>query len=169
MATLTEWTGTASDLLDALAGAVGERVAKTKAWPDSPRALAGRLRRAATFLRKIGIEIGFDREGRARTRIIRITITPQHPVPDCDGARQSAPSASSAPLPKSNQANGFAAPDLRTVGIDADDSGRMHLPTVRANPLISNGATAADGADANFAPQSAAIKTGTSDWRRGRI
>jgi hypothetical protein len=31
MATLTEWTGTASDLLDALAGAVGERVAKTKA------------------------------------------------------------------------------------------------------------------------------------------
>jgi hypothetical protein len=169
MATRTEWTGTASDLLGALAEAAGERVAKAKTWPDSPRALAGRLRRAATFLRKIGIEIGFDREGRARTRIIRITITPQHPVPDCDGARQSAPSASSAPLPKSNQANGFAAPDLRTISIDADDSGRMHLPTVRANPLISNGATTADGADANFAPQSAAIKTGTSDWRRGRI
>jgi len=31
----------------------------------------GHLRRAATFLRKIGTEIGFGREGRARTRIIR--------------------------------------------------------------------------------------------------
>ncbi len=77
MATRTEWTGTASDLLGALAEMAGERVAKSKTWPDSPRALAGRLRRAATFLRKIGIEIGFDREGRARTRIIRITTTPQ--------------------------------------------------------------------------------------------
>jgi hypothetical protein len=36
-----------------------------KNWPDSPRALAGRLRRAATFLRKVGMEIGFGREGRA--------------------------------------------------------------------------------------------------------
>ena len=73
MATRTEWTGTASDLLGALAEVVGERVAKSKTWPDSPRALAGRLRRAATFLRKIGIEIGFRRKGRARTRTITIT------------------------------------------------------------------------------------------------
>ena len=75
MATRTVWTGTASDLLGALAEVVGERVAKSKTWPDSPRALAGRLRRAATFLRKIGIEIGFGREGRARTRTINITTT----------------------------------------------------------------------------------------------
>ena len=73
MATQTEWTGTASDLLDALAEVAGERTAKSKTWPDSPRALAGRLRRAATFLRKVGIEIGFVREGRARTRTINIT------------------------------------------------------------------------------------------------
>ena len=60
-------------LLGALAEVAGERVATSKTWPDSPRALAGRLRRAATFLRKIGIEIGFGREGRARTRTINIT------------------------------------------------------------------------------------------------
>jgi hypothetical protein len=169
MATRTEWTGTASDLLGALAEAAGERVAKAKTWPDSPRALGGRLRRAATFLRKIGIEIGFKLEGRARTRMIRITIIPQHPVPDYERARQSPPSAPSAPLPKSNQANGFAAPDLRTVGNDADDSGRKHLATVRANPLISEGATAADGADANVGLKSAATNAGASGWRRGRI
>ena len=66
MLTQTEWTGTASDLLGALAVAAGERIAKSKTWPDSPRALSGRLRRAATFLRKVGIEISFGREGRAR-------------------------------------------------------------------------------------------------------
>jgi hypothetical protein len=69
----TVWTGTASNLLGALAEQAGERVAKSKTWPGSPRALAGRLRRAATFLRKIGIAIEFLREGAARTRIIRIS------------------------------------------------------------------------------------------------
>ena len=73
MAARMEWTGTASELLGALAEQAGERVAKSKTWPDSPRALSGRLRRAATFLRKIGIEITFDREGHERTRTIRIT------------------------------------------------------------------------------------------------
>jgi hypothetical protein len=71
MTTRMEWTGTASELLGALAELAGERAAKANSWPDSSRALAGRLRRAATFLRKIGIDIGFEREGRART--IRIT------------------------------------------------------------------------------------------------
>jgi hypothetical protein len=68
------WTGSATDLLGALGEAVGERVAKSKAWPDSARALSGRLRRAATSLRKIGIEIAFEREGRARTRTINIAF-----------------------------------------------------------------------------------------------
>jgi hypothetical protein len=166
MATRTEWTGTASDLLGALAEAAGERITNAKTWPDSPRALGGRLRRAATFLRKIGIEIAFDREGRARTRIIRITITPQHPVPDIAGARQSAPSASAAPLLKSSQADGFAAPDPRTVAINADDSRSVSDPTVCANPLKSNGGIAADDADANSRLQSAPTKTGTNGWRR---
>ena len=64
----TEWTGTATDLLGALAESAGERVAKSKTWPTSPRGLSGRLRRAATFLRKIGIEIDHVKEGRARTQ-----------------------------------------------------------------------------------------------------
>ena len=124
MATRTEWTGTASDLLGALAEAAGERAAKSKTWPDGPRALAGRLRRAATFLRKIGIEISFGREGRARTRTIHVATTPTHSTPESTGARPSASSAPSVFAPKSNPANGFAAPTPRTVANDADGSGR---------------------------------------------
>jgi hypothetical protein len=158
----TEWTGTASELLGALAEMAGERVAKAKAWPDSPRALAGRLRRAASFLRKIGIEIGFEREGRARTRVIRLTHASASPVQEKTGLQPSAPSASSAPMPKSNPANGFTAPDRRTVADDADGGGGGTASTVRANPLISNGGIVADGVDANHPLQCAPEKIG---WR----
>ena len=165
MATRTVWTGTASDLLGALAEIVGERVAKSKTWPDGPRALAGRLRRAATFLRKIGIEIGFGREGRARTRTINITTIQTFSTPEKPGAEPSAPSASSAPTSKSNPANGFPAQSVRTVARDADGSGQGNASTVRAKPLENNAGTAADGADANRAPQSAPEKTSVNGWR----
>ncbi len=79
MATRTEWTGTASDLLGDLAEVADEGVVKSRTWPGNPRALGGRLRRAATFLRKVGIEISFEREGRARTRTILITTVPSLP------------------------------------------------------------------------------------------
>src|SRR5262249_46478600 len=127
--------------------------------------LAGRLRRAATFLRKIGIEINFTKEGRARTRIIRITTTPTHAAPENTGAQPSAPSASSAPMLKSNQTNGLAAPDRRTVANDADGKGEGQVPTVRANLLKSNAGIAADGADANLTPQSGPEKTEAGGWR----
>ena len=165
MATRTVWTGTASDLLGALAEVVGERVAKSKTWPDGPRALAGRLRRAATFLRKIGIEIGFGREGRARTRTINITTIQPSAAPEKPGTQPSAPSASSAPTSKSNPANGFPAQSVRTVARDADGSGQGNASTVRAKSLENNAGTAADGADANRAPQSAPEKTSANGWR----
>jgi hypothetical protein len=165
MATRTEWTGTASHLLGALAEVVGERVAKSKTWPEGARALAGRLRRAATILRKIGIEICFGREGRARTRTISITTTQPSATPEKPGTQPSAPSASSAPAPKSNPTNGFSAQSVRTVACDADGSGNGNAPTVRANPWKINAVTAADGADAKFASQSGPEKAGAPGWR----
>jgi hypothetical protein len=65
MADRAQWTGSAADLLQAGTNRPG--------WPKSPRALAGRLRRAQTFLRTLGIEIVFGREGRLGTRTITIT------------------------------------------------------------------------------------------------
>jgi hypothetical protein len=165
IATRTVWTGTASDLLGALAEVASERVAKSKTWPDGPRALAGRLRRAATFLRKIGIEISFGREGRARTRIINITTIQPSAAPEKPGVQPSAPSASSAPTPKSNPANGVPAQSVRTVARDADGSGQGNASTVRAKSLENNAGTAADGAAANRAPQSAPGKTSVNGWR----
>jgi hypothetical protein len=161
----TEWTGTASDLLGALGEATGERIAKSKTWPDSPRALSGRLRRAATFLRKIGIKVSFEREGRARTRVIRITATSSDPVPERGGAQSSVSSAPSAPRPKSSPDNGFGAPDPRTIANDADGCAHGKVDSVRANPLKSDGRDDADGADANRAAHSGPDKIAATSWR----
>jgi hypothetical protein len=147
---------------------VGERVAKSKTWPDGPRALAGRLRRAATFLRKIGIEIGFGREGRARTRTINITTIPPSATPEKPGTQPSAPSAPSAVPLNVNSASGFASASLRTVAKDADGRGRAVASTVRANPLKNHGETAADGADANITPGSGRGQCKGTSWR-GRL
>src|SRR5215472_3967064 len=64
---------------------------------------------AATFLRKIGIEVTFVREGRARTRTIRLTI-----AEESGGAQPSAPSAPPALVSTSIAGNGLAAVPLRT-------------------------------------------------------
>ena len=69
MADRAQWTGSASDLLRAGTNVAG--------WPKNPHALAGRLRRAQTFLRTLGIEVVFSREGRSGTRTIKITAIGQ--------------------------------------------------------------------------------------------
>jgi len=55
MADRAQWTGRASDLLQA--------GTNRSLWPQSARALAGRLRRAQTLFRTLGIKIVSDRRG----------------------------------------------------------------------------------------------------------
>lgn len=165
MVSRTVWTGTASNLLGVLGEVVGERGVKSKNWPDSPRALSGRLRRAATFLRKIGIEISFAREGRARTRTISIT---NHSAPDNGGMSPSTSPVSSAPMKKASIPNGLTPDDLRTVGAKPDGSFGNGDVTVRTKPLNSNVGNDEDGADANRPYQSVPDKTTTAGWR-GRL
>jgi hypothetical protein len=69
----SSWTGSASDLLRLCAQRTQEDAAMSPAWATTPRALAGRLRRAQTFLRII--EIAFSREGRSGARTIRLSAS----------------------------------------------------------------------------------------------
>jgi hypothetical protein len=72
------WAGSASDLMRLCAEHA--RVDISTPWTKNPRALAGRLRRAQTFLRTLGIEITFSREGRTGTRIIRVSTNAENTV-----------------------------------------------------------------------------------------
>jgi hypothetical protein len=118
---------------------------------------------AATFLRKVGIEVTFGREGRARTRTIRLTAEPES-----GGARPSTPSA----LPVSNiaplRSNGLSADAARTVANPADDCEADPLTSVRSNPLKNNSGTVADDADANGARRSGPVENTGAPWR-GRL
>ena len=81
MAERGSWTGSAADLLRVGANRSTDGIARgNTGWPKNPRALAGRLRRAQTFLRALGIEVAFSREGRAGSRVIRIRGTPETTV-----------------------------------------------------------------------------------------
>src|SRR5262249_7001215 len=73
MAVRGTWVGRASDLLRARIDAGEDVLDGTTGWPKNPRALAGRLRRCQTFLRTVGIDIAFTREGRTGSRMIRMT------------------------------------------------------------------------------------------------
>jgi hypothetical protein len=96
MAERSSWNGTAADLLRAGAERGADGISSNRSgWPQNPRALAGRLRRAQTFLRVLGIDITFSRGGRDGSRIIRMRAHSKAP---------SAPSAPSAfPDPGSEQ------------------------------------------------------------------
>jgi hypothetical protein len=122
-------TGSASDLLRAGAALAGPGLpGEASAWPKSPRELAGRLRRARTFLRVLGIQIGFGREGRAGTRVIRIRTRPENTVSIVRDNDHDHRSSQSPPGP---------------VGAARDDSHR----------LGSTAADDADGTDAKAALQ----------------
>ena len=130
MANRSTWTGSASDLLRAGAALAGRGLPSgAAAWPKSPRELAGRLRRAQTFLRVLGIHIAFGREGRAGTRVIRIRTRPENTVSTVSIVRDNDHD------PRSSQ------PPPSQIGAARDD---RHRPG-------STAADDADGADAKAA------------------
>src|SRR5207245_10884317 len=78
-------------------------------WPPGPkiRALAGRLRRAQTFLRALGIEVAFAREGRAGARRIRIYSISANTVSTVSSGRDNgSPLCSGQPQPGPARASG---------------------------------------------------------------
>lgn len=145
MADRTEWEGTASDLLSVLSDAVGDRAARSRGWPDSARALSGQLRRAATFLRKTGIEVEFIRQGHPGARIIRLTVnTPRREPPHTP----SGASASSAPLASIENLTGSGLTALTQAEVTSFGA----APTVSDKALNEQHNDAADAADDQSPP-----------------
>jgi hypothetical protein len=134
-------TQTATDLMASLKEIAGEVVARSKTWPESPRALSGRLRRAATFLRAAGIEVEFKTAGHAKTRTIVISASSEV------GKFASAPSA--AQESRSFRADDADASPHSMVRIDASTVRTVHSPSAET-PQKSAIADDADDADAKI-------------------
>jgi hypothetical protein len=84
-----EWTGSATDLLDALTELVDEPIRRRREWPKTPTTLGGQLRRLAPTLRNVGVDIAFHRAARHRHITLRRVDRP--------ASASSASSASSPP------------------------------------------------------------------------
>jgi hypothetical protein len=82
MTAMDAWEGTPTELLDQLEKEMTDKEIHKKAWPKTPAWLSRRLRRAASFLRRSGIEVDFDHKdaNRRTIRLSRImeqnTVTP---------------------------------------------------------------------------------------------
>jgi hypothetical protein len=85
MSERSSWTGSAADLLQA--SAERSQTSDSIGWPKNPHALAGHLRRAQTFLRALGIDIAFSREGRAGNRVIRMRTSVENTVSTVSSVR----------------------------------------------------------------------------------
>ena len=75
-----EFMGTATELLDRLAGIVGESATRRKGWPGNPTSLSRELARIAPNLRSVGIEVEKRREAHGR-RLIAIRMVHETPSP----------------------------------------------------------------------------------------
>jgi hypothetical protein len=96
MSERNSWTGSAADLLRVSVERSSYRIPRDgTGWPKNPRALAGHLRRAQTFLRALGIEIAFSREGRAGSRVIRMRTSLENTVSTVSRVRDSGPASAS--------------------------------------------------------------------------
>jgi hypothetical protein len=66
-----KWEGTSTELLDRLCEIVSEKAQKSKSWPKQPHFLTGKIKRAATFLKSLGVDIVFpDRSKKKREYLI---------------------------------------------------------------------------------------------------
>jgi hypothetical protein len=98
MAGRSTWAGSATKLHVTLAPTF-ETMGNNTGMPVSPRDLSVKLRKAMPSLRKIGIEISFDRHGHDRDRIISISAdsdAAEAPLAPCIPETTSASSASPA-------------------------------------------------------------------------
>ena len=77
------WLGTATELLEKLEQYAPDSTIRSQFWPKTPSALSSKLRRLASSLRKAGISVAFEKDGRAETRrrVISIKRVEQSPSP----------------------------------------------------------------------------------------
>ncbi len=74
------WSGTAGEVLEALSGRVTKETREAKDWPKRWTTLGGRLRRIGPNLRRVGINVEFDRDKHGRSVKLGKVLSPLSPL-----------------------------------------------------------------------------------------
>ena len=80
MAELDFWEGNCTTLLAVLEALIPESTKRSKGWPKAAHILSNRLKRASTFLRKVGVEVEFSKSGERKITIRKNNVKSAHSV-----------------------------------------------------------------------------------------
>ena len=119
---LAPWSGTATALLAELNNRSPENVTKRKDWFSRPRQVSDALRRLTPGLRKVGIEVTFERQAHTGQRLIVVEKSGSSPSPSSPSSPD--PGFPSGPGDVHGGAEGDASPDsapISRAGDDGDD------------------------------------------------
>ncbi|HEY5275435.1 MAG TPA: hypothetical protein VIK38_02675, partial [Coriobacteriia bacterium] len=123
-----EFLGTATELLDRLAGIVGELATRRRGWPGNATSLSRELARIAPNLRSVGIEVEKRRESHGR-RLIAIRTAPEAPSPASPPSPASGPGDATSPEGDGMGLSGAASVTHDRARGDTGDAGDAPLPT----------------------------------------
>lgn len=125
MSERVEYVGTATALLGEINDRVPDPVRKERAWPKDAIRLSGRLRRVATALRVMGLEVDPDQHkgrGRDKKRIVAIRRLPEAGTMKQSGGDDDHGTVVPKTIVEFHDVNGCG-----NVGDDGDDESRRHL------------------------------------------
>jgi len=140
MAERDSWEGNPSVLLETLEALIPESTKRSKPWPKAAHILSNRLKRASTFLRKVGLEVEFSKSG---DRKITIRKGSEKSVQSAQSAQrqeesENPPDASvdaspnldaSSVYPDASQKEASSEKDRKIQEMDAQDASDAEFPT----------------------------------------
>src|SRR5262249_28825467 len=116
------WSGTSSELLEALNNLVDDITKRTKGWPTLGRVLSGALRRLLPNLRAVGVEVEFQDLRELGSRRRQIIVRKVGVIERSQRSERSGVGLGNAndPIRNANGLDGNAGTPCRNVGNDGN-------------------------------------------------
>jgi hypothetical protein len=129
------WEGSCKALLTLLESLVDDGVKRSPDWPKTPRSLSGRLRRLVTFLREVGMHVGFPPKGTKGKRSVTITRICPHSTATTATTASTTPADTNDAPDQSVAAEGRGGGHVSEMAVQSSPSGEPPPESPFSNPF----------------------------------